>query len=142
VERGQGEECDERDAGHAVGFNPSAVVRRVAGVVTGAIRDDAGILRFFRELEHDLHQVGADVAILVKMPRKYGRTEAPRDSPMAKPMKQGPRVRGQEHQDANHEEQFHADQSKPTLMPERRGSEVRAGCPSTPRRPFVNWTPY
>ena len=62
----QREKRDQRHAGHAVGFK--AVRRRadgVAGVVAGAIGDDAGILRIiFRQLENDFHQVGADVGDL------------------------------------------------------------------------------
>ena len=62
----QGEERDQRHAGHAVGFE--AVRRRadrVAGVVAGAVRDHAGVLRVvFGQLEDDLHQVGADVGDL------------------------------------------------------------------------------
>ena len=62
----QHDERDERDAGHAVGLE--AVGRRadrVAGVVAGAVGDDAGVPRVvFLDLEDDLHQVGADVGDL------------------------------------------------------------------------------
>ena len=51
-------------------------------------------------------------AILVKMPPQMRSTEAPSDSPMAKPMKQGPASSLQKHQDANHEEQFHRHQQQ------------------------------
>ena len=60
------DEGDERDAGDAVGLE--AVGRgadRVAGVVAGAVGDDAGVTRVvFLDVEDDLHQVGADVGDL------------------------------------------------------------------------------
>ena len=60
------DEGDERDAGDAVGLE--AVGRgadRVAGVVAGAVGDDAGVTRVvFLDLEDDLHEVRADVGDL------------------------------------------------------------------------------
>jgi len=60
------DECDQRDAGHAVGFK--AVRRgpdRVAGVVARAVRDHARVAGIvFLDLEDDLHQVGTDVGDL------------------------------------------------------------------------------
>ena len=57
------DESDERDAGDAVGFEAvGAGADGIAGVVPGAIRNDAGIARVvFLDLEDDFHQVGADV---------------------------------------------------------------------------------
>ena len=50
-------------------------------------------------------------AILVKMPPAMRSAAAPSDSPMAKPMKQGPAyVARDEEQDAQHEQQLDADQ--------------------------------
>ena len=50
-------------------------------------------------------------AILVKMPPAMRSAAAPSDSPMAKPMKQGPAiVAGDEQQDAQHDQQFDGDQ--------------------------------
>ena len=59
-------ESDERDAGDAVGFEAvGAGADGVAGVVTGAIGDDAGIAGVvFLDFEDDFHQVGADVGDL------------------------------------------------------------------------------
>ena len=63
---GEQDEGDERDAGDAVGLE--AVGRRadrVAGVVAGAVGDDAGVARVvLLDVEDDLHQVGADVGDL------------------------------------------------------------------------------
>ena len=56
-------EGDQRDAGDAVGFEAvGAGADRVAGIVAGAVGDDAGVARVvFLDFEDDLHQVGADV---------------------------------------------------------------------------------
>ena len=63
---GEQDEGDQRDAGHAVGLE--AVGRRadgVAGVVAGAVGDDARVARVvLLDLEDDLHQVRADVGDL------------------------------------------------------------------------------
>ena len=62
----QEDEGDQRDAGDAVGFKTvGGGTDRVAGVVAGAIGDDAGVAGVvFLDLEDDLHQVGADVGDL------------------------------------------------------------------------------
>ncbi len=66
VRQGQGQKRDQGHARDAVGLE---TVRRgtdaVARVVTGAVGDDAGVLRIvFRKVEDDLHEVGADVGDL------------------------------------------------------------------------------
>ena len=60
---GEQDERDERDAGYAVRLEPvGARPHRIARVVARAIGDDAGIARIILlDLEHDLHEVGADV---------------------------------------------------------------------------------
>ena len=60
------DERDERDAGDAVGLEAvGGRADRVAGVVAGAVGDHAGVARIvLLDLEHDLHQVGADVGDL------------------------------------------------------------------------------
>src|SRR5262249_35151181 len=62
----QRDEGDQRHARHPVGLEP--VGRRadgVAGVVAGAVGDDAGVARVvLLDLEDDLHQVAADVGDL------------------------------------------------------------------------------
>ena len=60
------DERDERDAGDAVGLEAvGGRADRVAGVVAGAVGDDAGVTRVvFLDLEDDLHEVGADVGDL------------------------------------------------------------------------------
>ena len=57
---------DQRHARDAVGFKSiRARSNRIARVVAGAIGDHARISRVvFLDLEHDLHQVGADVGDL------------------------------------------------------------------------------
>ena len=63
---GEQDERDERDAGDAVGFEAvGGRADRVAGVVAGAVGDDAGIARVvFLDVEDDLHQIRADVGDL------------------------------------------------------------------------------
>ena len=60
------DERDERHAGHAVGLEAvGGRADRVAGVVAGAVGDHAGVARIvLLDLEHDLHQVRADVGDL------------------------------------------------------------------------------
>ena len=63
---GEQDEGDQRDAGDAVGLEAvGGRADRVAGVVAGAVGDDAGVARVvFLDVEDDLHQVGADVGDL------------------------------------------------------------------------------
>jgi hypothetical protein len=63
---GQQDEGDERDAGDAVGLEAvGGGADRVAGVVAGAVGDDAGVAGVvLLDLEDDLHEVGADVGDL------------------------------------------------------------------------------
>ena len=70
-------------------------------------------------------------AILVKMPPQIRSTEAPRDSPMAKPMKQGPtRSRGRNIRMQIMKNNSTATSSRPMLMPERSGMpRVASGLP-------------
>ncbi len=60
------DEGDQGDAGDAVGLEAvGGRPDRIAGVVAGAVGDDAGIARIvFLDVEDDLHQVGADVGDL------------------------------------------------------------------------------
>jgi len=53
-------------ARHAIGFKTiGSGADRVARIVAGAIRDDAGVARVvFLDLEDDFHQVGADIGNL------------------------------------------------------------------------------
>ncbi len=70
-------------------------------------------------------------AILVKMPPQMRRTEAPSDSPMAKPMKQGPtRWVGRKIRMLIMKNSSTQTSSRPTLMPERSGMpSVASGSP-------------
>ena len=63
---GEHDEGDQRDARDAVGLEAvGAGADRVAGVVAGAVGDDAGVAGVvLLDLEDDLHQVGADVGDL------------------------------------------------------------------------------
>ncbi len=65
VDREQDED-DQGDAGDAVGFESvGGGSDRVAGVVTGAVGDDAGVAGVvFLDFEDDFHEVGADVGDL------------------------------------------------------------------------------
>src|SRR5579859_5654273 len=112
----QGQERDQRHAGHAVGFK--SVRRRadrVARVVAGAIGDDAGIFRIvFRQVENDFHQVRADVGDFgedAAADAQRGRAERFADG---KADEAGPgQFPRQEQEDAQHAEQFHANQQQP-----------------------------
>ena len=70
-------------------------------------------------------------AILVKMPPQMRRAEAPRDSPMAKPMKQGPASSaGRKSRMAIMNSSSMATSSRPTLMPDCSGmSRVARALP-------------
>ena len=112
---GEGEEGDQRDAGHAVGLE--AVGGRpdgVAGVVTGAVRDDARVLGVvLGQLEHDLHQVGADVGDLGENAAADAEDRGAEGLADGEADEAGAdQLPGQEHQDADHEEQLHADQQE------------------------------
>ncbi len=62
----QQDKGDQRDAGDSISFEAvGAGADRIAGIVAGAIGNDAGIARVvFLDLEDDLHQVGADIGDL------------------------------------------------------------------------------
>src|SRR5471032_2452398 len=70
-------------------------------------------------------------AIFVKMPPQMRSTEAPSDSPMAKPMKQGPTSsRGRNTRMQIMKNNSTHTSSRPTLMPERSGMKsVLSGLP-------------
>ena len=70
-------------------------------------------------------------AILVKMPPQMRRQEAPSDSPIAKPMKQGPaRSSGRKRRMQIMKKSSVATRSRPMLIPERSGiSRVASGLP-------------
>ena len=63
IEAGEKDEGDEGDAGDAVGFEAvGGGSATVAGVVAGAVGDDAGVAGVvFLDVEDDLHEVSADV---------------------------------------------------------------------------------
>src|SRR3972149_2285790 len=72
-------------------------------------------------------------AILVKMPPQMRSTEAPSDSPMAKPMKQGPTSsRGRNTRMQIMKNSSTQTSSRPTLMPERSG--MQGGLNALPLR--------
>ncbi len=62
----QGNEGDEGDAGDAVGLEAvGGGPDRVAGIVSRAVGDDAGVARVvFLHIENDFHKVGADIGDL------------------------------------------------------------------------------
>ena len=69
-------------------------------------------------------------AILVKMPPQMRSTLAPSDSPMAKPMKQGPASSLRNIRMQIMKNSSTATSNKPTLMPERSGMpRVASGLP-------------
>ena len=111
VRKGKGDEGDERNARHAVGFEAvSRGADAVARVVAGAVSDDAGVLRVvFGEVEHDLHEVGADVGDLgedaaadTERACAQGLADGEADEAGAR------QLRGDVCQDHDHEEEFDA----------------------------------
>ena len=109
----QQDERDQRDAGDAVGLEAvGARADRVAGVVAGAVGDDARVARVvFLDVEDDLHQVGADVGDLGE--DAAGDTQRRRAQRLAdgEADEAGARVVARnEEQDAEHDEQLDADQ--------------------------------
>ena len=84
---------DQRDAGDAVGLEAvCARPHRVAGVVAGAVGDHARDSATSSSLMLKTIFIRSEPmsAILVKMPPAIRSTDAPSDSPIAKPMKQEP----------------------------------------------------
>ena len=107
------DEGDQRDAGDAVGFEAvGGGADGVAGVVAGAIGDDAGVARIvFLDLEDDLHQVGADVGDLGE--DAAGDTQCSRAQRFAdgEADEAGAGVvAGDEEQNEEHDQQLNADQ--------------------------------
>ena len=109
----QQDEGDQRHAGYAVGLEPvGARPDRVAGVVAGAVGDHAGIARVvFLDLEHDLHQVRADVGDLGEDAAGDAQRRGAQRFADGETDETRPRViAGNEKQDEEHHQQFHADQ--------------------------------
>jgi hypothetical protein len=109
------EKGDERDARHAVSFKTvGGRADGIAGVVAGAIGDDAGIFRIiFGQVENDFHQVGTDVGDFgenAAADAQHARAErfADRKADEARPGEQ----RRHERKDANHADEFDADEQQ------------------------------
>ena len=107
------DEGDERDAGDAVGFEAvGGGADRVAGIVAGAVGDDARVARIvFLDLEDDLHQVAADVGDLGE--DAAGNTQRRRAQRFADGEADEARagvVAGNEQQNDQHDQQLDADQ--------------------------------
>ena len=84
----------------------------IARIVAGAIRDDAGVARVILfNLENDLHQIGADVGDLGEdTARDAQRRRAQRFADGETDETRTRVVARNEEQDAQHDEQLHADQ--------------------------------
>ena len=109
----QQDERDQRHAGHAVGLEPvGARTDRVAGVVTRAVGDDAGVAGVvFLDVEDDLHQVRTDVGDLGE--DAAGDAQRRRAERLAdgEADETGPGVVARnEQQNAQHQEQLDADE--------------------------------
>ena len=109
----QQDEGDQRDAGHAVGFEAvGAGANRVARVVAGAVGNDARVARVvFLDLEDDLHQVGADVGNLgedAAGDTQRGRAQRLADGEADEAL--AGVVSRDEQQDAEHDQQLDGDQ--------------------------------
>jgi len=112
----------------------------VAGIVTGTVSDNTGVLGIvFGSLKTIFMRSEPISAIFVKIPPAILSAEAPRDSPIAKPMKQGPARSFEKNKDADHKEKLNTDKEKtnahtgfernidyPTGFPARDAKAVRA----------------
>ena len=120
----ENDEGYERHAGDAVGLEPvRRGTHRIAGVVTGAIGDHAGVARVvLLDLEHDLHEIGSDVGDLGKdtaSDPQGGRAERLADG---EPNETWPRPSaGDEEEDAEHHEELDADKSHSDAHPRLEG---------------------
>ena len=104
---------DQRHARHAVGFEAiRARSDRIARVVARAIGDHAGVARVvFLDLEHDLHQVRADVRDLGEDSARDSQRRRAQRFADGESDEAGARiVAGNEQQNHQHHQQFHADQ--------------------------------
>jgi hypothetical protein len=107
------DERDQRDAGHAVGLEAvGARTDRVTGVVTRAVRDDAGVPRVvLLHLEHDLHQVRPDVCDLGEDAARDAQRGGAQRLADGEADEARPRVVSRhEQQDPEHQQELHADQ--------------------------------
>src|SRR5262249_11442428 len=120
-------EGDQGHAGHAVGLETvGAGAHGIASVVAGTIGDHAGIARVvFLDLEDDLHQVGADVGDLGE--DTAGNPQRRRAQRFAdrEPDKAWTGVfTGDEEQNAEHDDQLHANQQHADTHPGFQGNVV------------------
>ncbi len=116
VLNGQEDEGDERDAGDAVGFETvGRRSNRIAGVVTGAIGNDARVAGIvFLDLENDLHQVAADIGDLGEDTAGHAEGRGAERFTDGEADKAGAgQVARNEQQDEEHDQQFHRDQQHP-----------------------------
>ncbi len=112
--RAKAKKGDEGDARHPICFE--AVRCRtdaVARVVTGAICDNAGVLRVvFRKMKDDLHEIGADVRDLGEDAAADPQGACAEGFTYGKADEAGARELLEEDQDADHEEQLDAHEEK------------------------------
>ena len=110
---GVGQEGDQCNAGHAVGFKAvSGWTNGVTSVVAGAVSNNAGVLRIIlRKLEDDLHEIATNVGDLgedATADAQHGCTKALADGEADEACTH--EFRRDEHHDSDHEEQLNADQ--------------------------------
>ena len=114
------DERDESDAGHPIRLEPvRARTHRVPGVIARAVRDDAGIARvILLDLEHDLHQVGADVRNLREDAAGHAQRRGTQRFTDREADKAGSRVVSRnEQQDAEHHHQLDTDEQHADAHP-------------------------
>ena len=114
------DEGDQRDPGHPVGLEAvGGRADRVAGVVARAVGDDARVAGIvLLDVEHDLHEVRADVRDLRE--DAAGDPEGRRAEGL--PDREADEARpgvlaGDEQEDAQHQEELHADEEHPDAHP-------------------------
>ncbi len=120
VRDGQQDEGDERDARHAVGLEPvGAGADRVAGVVAGAVGDDARVARVVLfDVEDDLHEVRPDVGDLREDAARDAQRGGAQRLADGEPDEAGAGVIARkEEEDAQHHHQLDADEQHADAHP-------------------------
>ena len=110
---GVGQECDQCNAGDAIGLKAvSGWANRVTSVVASAVSNNAGVLRIIlRKLEDDLHEIATNVGDLgedAAADAQHGCTKTLADGEADEACTH--EFRRDEHHDSDHEEQLNADQ--------------------------------
>ena len=112
----QSDEQNQRDAGYTIGFEAiGGRTYRIAGVIARAVGNHTRIPRIvFLDLKDDLHQVRADIGDLCEDAARHAqRGRAQRFADCKSDEARARKAARNEEQNAEHQEQFDADQQHP-----------------------------